>query len=428
MNPSLIRVVHLGIKSLMLHKMRSALTMLGIIFGVCSVIAMLAIGEGASFEAQEAIRKLGSRNIIIRSVQPPQGQSTSESKRTYTATYGLKLADVAHLTNTVPSITQTLAKRRYRVKARHGRMEVPCTVWGTQPHHRDMSQLDIVQGQFFTAEHAQARRSVCVITESLARALFPAENPIGGLVNVNNKDVFEVTGIVRETGTAASRSPGGDEPGEALDANIYVPLTTAHSRLGILFTERNSGGYTRERVELHELVAEIDATENVAATKASIAAALKRSHPKRDYEIIVPLELLRQAEQTKRIFNIVLGSIAGISLIVGGIGIMNIMLATVTERTREIGVRRALGASRTNIIVQFLMETLSLCLVGGLIGVAAGWLFAYAREFVTGDSTIVTIPSIIMAFGLSVFIGVKFGLYPALRAAYLDPIEALRHN
>ncbi|HCU87740.1 MAG TPA: hypothetical protein DGP39_09440, partial [Verrucomicrobiales bacterium] len=199
--------------------------MLGIIFGVCSVIAMLAIGEGASFEAQEAIRKLGSRNIIIRSVQPPQGQSTSESKRTYTATYGLKLADVAHLTNTVPSITQTLAKRRYRVKARHGRMEVPCTVWGTQPHHRDMSQLDIVQGQFFTAEHAQARRSVCVITESLARALFPAENPIGGLVNVNNKDVFEVTGIVRETGTAASRSPGGDEPGEALDANIYVPLT-----------------------------------------------------------------------------------------------------------------------------------------------------------------------------------------------------------
>ena len=428
MNPSLIRVVHLGIKSLMLHKMRSALTMLGIIFGVCSVIAMLAIGEGASFEAQEAIRKLGSRNIIIRSVQPPQGQSTSESKRTYTATYGLKLADVAHLTNTVPSITQTLAKRRYRVKARHGRMEVPCTVWGTQPHHRDMSQLDIVQGQFFTAEHAQARRSVCVITESLARALFPAENPIGGLVNVNNKDVFEVTGIVRETGTAASRAPGGDEPGEALDANIYVPLTTAHSRLGILFTERNSGGYTRERVELHELVAEIDATENVAATKASIAAALKRSHPKRDYEIIVPLELLRQAEQTKRIFNIVLGSIAGISLIVGGIGIMNIMLATVTERTREIGIRRALGARKQQIVTQFLVETIVLAIGGGLIGVALGVALPFAVDHFADMKTIVTVPAVLLAFCISALVGVVFGVYPARRASELDPIEALRHT
>ena len=414
MGLAFIRIIQIGIKSLMLHKMRSLLTMLGIIFGVCSVIAMLAIGEGASHEAQEAIRKLGSRNIIIRSVQPPKGQSTADSVRTYTATYGLKTNDVIHLEETVPTITRTLAKRRYRLNARHGQREASCTVWGTEPHHLEMSQIRVIKGRFLNENDDRYRSNACVITDTLAKQLFPAENPIDGMVEFNDKDVFVVVGVIQETGTVQARAPGGDDVGEALDANIYISLKAAHARLGVLFLERSAGGYSRERVELHELVAEIDAVET--------------SHPKQDYEIIVPLELLRQAEETKRIFNIVLGSIAGISLIVGGIGIMNIMLATVTERTREIGIRRALGARKQQIVTQFLVETILLSVMGCRVGVMLGVALPVAVEHFAEMKTIVTLPSVVLAFLISALVGVVFGVYPARRAADLDPIEALRHT
>tara|TARA_Y100000589_G_scaffold328475_1_gene372657 strand:- start:3916 stop:5205 length:1290 start_codon:yes stop_codon:yes gene_type:complete len=429
MGISFIRTIQTGIKSLMLHKMRSALTMLGIIFGVCSVIAMLAIGEGASFEAQEVIRKLGSRNIIIRSVQPGRGQGSAEGRRTWTANYGLKTNDVTHLVETVPTIAATLAKKKYHMKARNGRVEVPaCTVWGTEPHYLEMSQAEIKHGRFLTYTDGKYSDNVCVLTDSMARALFPAENPIGGTIELNNRDVFEVVGVLQETGTVSARAPGGDVAGEALDANIYIPLQSAHSRLGIKFLERSAGGYNRERVELHELVVEIDDIENVEISKASIAAVLQSSHKKKDYEIIVPLELLRQAEQTKRIFNIVLGSIAGISLIVGGIGIMNIMLATVTERTREIGIRRALGARKQQIVIQFLIETVVLSIGGGIVGVSLGVLLPFAVEHFAEMKTIVTFQSVLLAFLISALVGVVFGVYPARRAADLDPIEALRHT
>ncbi len=428
MGISIIREIQTGIKSLMLHKMRSILTLLGIIFGVCSVIAMLAIGEGASFEAQEAIRKLGSRNIIIRSVQSTETGSTSDSKQTWTATYGLKINDVRHLVETVPTITGTLAKKRYRMKVRHGRFEVTCVVWGTQAHHLRMSQMELKKGRFLTEADGRYADNVCVLTDSLAKVLFPTENPIGRMIELNNRDVFEVIGVLQETGTVKARAPGGDNPGEALDANVYIPLRSAHSRLGIKFLERNAGGYSRERVELHEIVAEIDDIENVEISKRSIVAVLESSHKKKDYEIIVPLELLRQAEQTKRIFNIVLGSIAGISLIVGGIGIMNIMLATVTERTREIGIRRALGARKQQIVTQFLVETVVLSITGGVFGVALGVLLPFAVEHFAEMKTIVTLPSVLLAFLISALVGVVFGVYPARRASDLDPIKALRHT
>ena len=424
---NLIRVIHLGIKSLMLHKMRSLLTMLGIIFGVCSVIAMLAIGEGASHEAQEAIRALGSRNVIIRSVPPPKGQTTADTVRTYTANYGLKLSDVQLLKETLhPRITDTLAKRRYRMSVRAGRVEVPGTVWGTQPNHLRMSQMELLAGRFLQFSDTQA--NVCVITDSMAAKLFPISDPLQGEVKLNNRQIFSVVGVVRETAAARAREPGQDNTGHALDANVYIPLAAAHARLGVLFTERTSGGRQRERVELHELVVELADVDQVEATVPAIRAALKTSHKKMDYEIIVPLELLRQAEETKRIFNIVLGSIAGISLIVGGIGIMNIMLATVTERTREIGIRRALGAQKGQITMQFLVETVVLAISGGLVGVVLGVALPFAVEHFADMKTIVTLPAVLLAFGISAVVGVVFGVYPARRAANLDPIEALRHS
>ncbi len=427
MNLSLIRVIHLGIKSLMLHKMRSLLTMLGIIFGVCSVIAMLAIGEGASYEAQEAIRALGSRNIIIRSVPPPKGQTTADAVQTYTANYGLKLADIKLLEETLdPRITATLAKRRYRMSVRVGRVEVPGTVWGTQPNHLRMSQMELLAGRFLLP--TDDRDNVCVITDSMAAKLFPISDPLQGEIKFNNRQVFRVVGVVRETAAASARAPGQDFAGQALDANLYIPLASAHARLGVLFTEQSSGSRIRERVELHELVVELANVDQVEATVPAIRAALKTSHKKMDYEIIVPLELLRQAEATKRIFNIVLGSIAGISLIVGGIGIMNIMLATVTERTREIGIRRALGAQKGQIITQFLVETVVLSIAGGLVGVVLGVALPFAVEHFAEMKTIVTLPAVLLAFGISAVVGVIFGVYPARRAAELDPIEALRHT
>ena len=427
MNLSLIRVIHLGIKSLMLHKMRSLLTMLGIIFGVCSVIAMLAIGEGASFEAQEVIRALGSRNVIIRSVPPPKGQTTADTVQTYTANYGLKLTDIKLLEETLhPRITATLAKRRYRMSVRAGRVEISGTVWGTQPNHLRMSQMELITGRFLLATDAHA--NVCVITDSMAAKLFPISDPLQGKVKLNNWQIFRVVGVVRETAAASVRTPGQDNTGRALDANVYLPLAAAHARLGVLFTERTSGGRQRERVELHELIVELADVDQVEATVPAIRAALKTSHRKVDYEIIVPLELLRQAEKTKRIFSIVLGSIAGISLIVGGIGIMNIMLATVTERTREIGIRRALGAQKGQIITQFLVETVVLSIAGGLVGVVFGVALPFAVEYFAEMKTIVTLPAVLLAFGISAVVGVVFGVYPARRAAELDPIEALRHT
>jgi len=424
---TLIRIVQLGIKSLMLRKMRSGLTMLGIIFGVCSVIAMLAIGEGASYEAQEAIKKLGSSNIILRSVNPPQEKSAGAAKRDYINDYGLTYTDANAIRETIPGVKRVLPMRIIREEIRFNSIMFPVQVIGTHPIYPEMAALDIVKGRFLTYTDERNRNNVCVLTTSLAENLFPYQNPLQQAVRMGS-DSYKVVGLVRETGLERQRPQSGDAEGKTIDANVYVPLATAKARFGETIVRRSAGSYQAEKVELHQITVQFDSPDAVEVAVPQIKDLLKKNHSKADYEVVVPIELLRQAEQTKRIFNIVLGSIAAISLVVGGIGIMNIMLATVTERTREIGIRRALGARKQDIVTQFLVETVVLSIGGGLIGVVAGVVIPVLVSHFADMKTIITPSSVIIAFSISGAVGVIFGIYPASQAADLDPIEALRHE
>ncbi len=430
MNPfsfQVISTVRLGIKSLMLHKLRSALTMLGIIFGVCSVIAMLAIGEGASYEAQEAIKKLGSQNIIIRSVKPPEDAKQSGMGRNIALEYGLTYDDGARIQSTIPGVLRVLPVRIIRDNVRFARNSVSCQVLGTWSSYADIVGLDVVRGRFLTEMDERGNDNVCVLTVGLAQRLYPYQDPLTQTIKVSTF-YYRVVGLVREKNMPNQRTQAGKMEGEPLDNNVYIPLSTARSRFGEVLVKRTSSSTEMETVQLHQLTVQMRDTAAVETADPQIKTLLSRFHKKNDYETLVPLQLLRSAEQTKRIFNIVLGSIAAISLLVGGIGIMNIMLATVTERTREIGVRRALGATRRDITMQFLVETVVLAVGGGLIGVLVGVITPVVVSHLTTMKTIVTVWSVLVAFGISGAVGIIFGLYPAKAAARLDPIEALRHE
>ena len=419
--------VRLGIKSLMLHKLRSVLTMLGIIFGVCSVIAMLAIGEGASYEAQEAIKRLGSQNIIIRSVKPPEDTKQSGSSRGMSVEYGLTYDDGSRIQSTIPGVVRVLPVRIIRENVRFARNSVPCQIIGTLPFYTEIVGVDIVRGRFLTATDELNHDNVCVLTVGLAQRLFPYQDPLTQSIKVN-AFYYRVVGLLREKNLPEQRTQSGKMEGEPLDNNVYIPLSAARVRFGDTLIRRTAGSFEIEKVELHQLTVQMRDVTAVETADPQIKALLTRFHKKNDYETIVPLQLLQQAEKTKRIFSIVLGSIAAISLLVGGIGIMNIMLATVTERTREIGIRRALGAKRRHITMQFLVETVVLSVGGGLIGVVVGITVPLVVSQLTTMRTIVTPWSVLLAFGISGAVGIIFGLYPAKAAAQLDPIEALRHE
>src|SRR5688572_27125225 len=424
-----LRTMQIGTKSLLLHKLRSVLTMLGIIFGVCSVIAMLAIGEGASKKAQDEIKKMGSANIIVRAVKPPEDikSASSTSGRGSVVEYGLTYKDASRIQATIPGIRHVLPERHIRENVRFYRNEVAGQVVGTYPIYKEIAGLDTLRGRFICDTDDLHQNNVCAISSGLARRLFPYQDPLDQEVKVG-AHYYQVVGLVRETSTEEKRPQSGDVIGQALDNNIYIPLSAARSRFGETLIRRSAGSQEQERVQLHRITIQFMDTSNVETAVPQIETLLTRFHSKRDFELIVPLQLLRQAEETKRLFNIVLGSIAAISLLVGGIGIMNIMLATVTERTREIGVRRALGAKQKDITSQFLVEAMVLAIGGGIIGVALGVITPFVVSQLTNMITIVTPLSILLAFSTSAAVGIIFGWYPASRAAKLDPIEALRHE
>lgn len=416
----LYRNIALGVKTLWLHKLRSMLTMLGVVFGVASVVSMLAVGEGASAEALARIRSLGAQNILIESVKPREDQ-VQGNQRARTNVYGLKYADAERIQSNFSTLSKVVPVKSRREEAWNGSRNFEVRLVGTTPDWFDVVPREVLSGRVLMARDQGTLVDPVVITERVARELLPADEPIGSYLRFGQQ-YFQVIGVI-----AGASSVGGiDTPDEDNDA--YIPLHVYKSRYGDMNVQRRAGSFEREEVELNQLLLEVDSTDNVEKTADAVESLLDGFHERITHKINVPRALLREAEATAREFNIVLGSIAGISLLVGGIGIMNIMLASVTERTREIGIRRAIGAKKQHIIVQFLVETLVLTLVGGFIGIGFGMAIPQIVTAVMGMPTVITVWSLLLAAGISVGVGVVFGLYPAVRAASLDPIVALRHE
>ena len=418
-----LRSIRLGVRSLLLHRLRSLLTTLGVLFGTSSVIAMLAIGEGASAETQEQIRALGSQNIILRSVKPPE-QPNTRNERSRVIVYGLTDADHRRIAESYPAIEAIVPVRELAQEARHRDRAMNPRVLATLPTYLEVTSRLLLEGRFLTDRDQRERANVCVLSSEVAKRLFPFESSLGNEVKLGGY-YFDVVGVL------APRTRYGEErirPSEGGAGEVFVPLSTGRAWFGGLTVRNSAGSREMEQVELHELVLKVDAPENVPMVAAAAREMLTRNHPNGDFDVEVPLELLRSAEETKRMFNIVLGSIAGISLLVGGIGIMNVMLATVTERTREIGIRRALGAKRRHIVSQFLVETIVLSVGGGVLGVGLGLWIPMLVERFADMRTVVTPAGPLLAFTISAGVGVVFGLYPAWRAAQMDPVEALRHE
>ncbi len=420
----LVRAVRLGVRSLLLHRLRSLLTTLGVLFGTSSVIAMLAIGEGASAEAQDQIRALGSQNIILRSIKPAT-QATNSNQSSRVSIYGLTHADHRRIEQTyMQFLNSVVPVRELAQEVRNGPLVEQPRVLATTSEYVKATSRRMLSGRFLSDLDEISAANVCVLGSELARRLFPFSDPVGQQVKVG-VEYYDVIGML------APRVLAGDTKGrpmEGLTDELFLPLSTGKKYYGELLVRSNSGSRDIEQVQLHELVLGVKEPELVLDVADATREMLGRFHDEGDYEVIVPLEELESARQTKRIFNIVLGSIAGISLLVGGIGIMNVMLATVTERTREIGIRRALGAKRKHIVSQFLVECVVLSVGGGAVGVLLGLAIPIAVEHFAGMRTVVTPLAPILAFCISAGVGVLFGLYPAWRAATMDPVEALRHE
>lgn len=422
------KITEVGIKSIYSHGLRSLLTVLGIVIGVAAVIAMLAVSEGASYEAQQQFRDLGASNILVKSVKPAEVEESSRSGfgPPQAIVYGITNADITAVRNSIPGINNVIASRIVKKNVWNGGRSMNTDVVGTSVDYPVSRNYNLRAGRFFSESEMRDHANVVVLSDEVAQALFPIDNPLGKTIRIDS-DYYNIVGIMESEGFS---NLGQNQAGSSNSApsRIFIPFTSSKSRFGETTTRQTAGGVESETVELHEAIIQVEGQEGVIEVGEIIEQILQRRHKDVDYAIEIPLALLRQAEKSALRDQIVAGAIAGISLLVGGIGIMNIMLASVTERTREIGIRRALGAKRRDIILQFLIEAVILSGVGGLIGVILGIAIPFIISALWGMTTIVTPVAPILAFSISAMIGVIFGIYPSMRAADMDPVEALRHE
>ena len=396
------------------HKFRSFLTMLGIIFGTASVIAMVSIGEGAKKQAIAKYQDLGISNIIIRDKDLTDTE-LEEVRMKFSP--GLSLKDAEIIREIVPGVLGVAPQSETKMDARFADKSSKATLIGVTPSIKDILNFQTEKGGFITDDHYDRQLKVCVLGSNLARELFSYDDPLGQSVKLSDQ-WFEIIGVMQNK--ALFTETVGELAARDLNNDVYIPLSTFNKRI----PKENSFSS-----EIKQLTIKLNNSDKLVESAAVIRSILNRHHfNNSDYSIIVPYELLKQEEKERRIYNLLLASIAAISLIVGGIGIMNIMLASVLERTNEIGIRRALGGKRSDIMSQFVTEAVVLSISGGIIGVILGVSFSLGISLATDVTTSITLYSIVIAFGFSVLVGVAFGYLPAKNAANLSPIESIRHD
>lgn len=406
--------IRLALSGLTDHKFRSFLTMLGIIFGVASVIAMLSIGEGAKREAIAKYQDLGVNNIIVRE-KVLTDMELEEIRAKFSM--GLTVQDANVIKEIVPGVERVSYQAEISADVKYSDKSSKSTIIGVNPDFLEMTNFKLQRGDFIKEEHYDRKIKVCVLGAGVAKTLFQSEDPLGKMIKIEDQ-WLEVVGILESK--ALFTETVGELAARDLNTDVYLPLS--------VFSKR----FTRENLltsEIQQITVQVDNSDRLLEASALIDEILKRHHfNNEDYSIIVPFELLKQEEKERQIYNFLLGAIAAISLLVGGIGIMNIMLATVMERTREIGIRRAIGAKKSDIMSQFVTEAIVISITGGIIGVFLGVALSLSVTLFTDIHTYIRWYSIVIAFAFSVIVGISFGYLPAKNAANLKPVESIRYE
>ena len=405
-----------SIDNLLMHKLRSLLTMLGMIFGVGAVLSMLSIGAGAQQQVMAFIEDLGVHNLIVEAKEAADRNTWAKMRQ---QSPGLTFQDVRVIQSTVPGIDSLSPRKRFipskLVPKPQGDAPV---VYGVATNYLAIGGLRLTSGRFFSEDEAASADPVCVLGDAARTALFGLDDPIGRFVKVNEQ-WFRVVGTAGPQAVAQNDVAG--IPAQDRNNLVYVPTAAAVFRL--------EDNYSAIRDEIDGVYVRVKPDVDVTTAAATVRGILAASHRGADdYALVVPAELLAEQQRTKRIFDIVMVALASISLLVGGIGIMNIMLASVLERTPEIGLRRAIGARKTDVVRQFVIETTLIAVIGGMLGLALGAAMSRLIASFAGWSTIVTPGSLLLSFSVSVLIGLVFGVYPAVKAASLDPVQALHYE
>ncbi len=444
-----IHDVTIAIESILANKLKSMLTALGIIFGVAAVISMMAIGNGAQQEILDQMKMVGVNNIIINPIFEEQedatnGEGGEKQRRKFSP--GLTLLDLEAIQEIIPSVTMASPEISLNSFVQYRSHRMPAKIMGVSPDYFELFNLPLEQGTFFTNYQLEHGIPVCIIGANIKNKFFSTTNPIGQYIKFGHV-WLQVVGILQKTDITLT---GFESAGvNVYNDNVYIPVKTMLMRYqnrGLVNARKTQstvvqgggmmiyGGSTQSQSpqnyhQLDRIIVQVENTEDIPTTTDVLSRMMLRRHAGvKDFEIIVPELLLKQQQRTKDIFNIVLGVIASISLVVGGIGIMNIMFASVMERIKEIGTRLAIGAKKADIVAQFLSEAVLISVSGGLIGVILGIILSFLITHFAGILTIVSPTSVIVAFGVSAAVGVIFGLSPAKRAAERDPIESLRHE